>query len=246
MPVSARQTAANRQRLVEEFFRADLWRGRSPPIEMFASVAQLIKPNPPLWLIEHLHRWLPLFAVAEEKLRPSRADMRAILIEVEQAASLLTRALGNTATVDFLDSGADQPRLAARSLRMSLIDLRDRAAAAYRSSTLVDSQGRTKAGRGRARPSPGISARAYCALLIAETWSYFRGDYPPPRNRYAGEAADIYWRLAGGERQSWGNEKLLSWRHHFQKAVDDQSAEMKAWRKEYERHLCESARLEAA
>ena len=61
--VSGRQAAANRQRLMEEFFRADVWRGRA---EALASVVRLIQPNPPVWLIEHLRRWLPLFAIASE------------------------------------------------------------------------------------------------------------------------------------------------------------------------------------
>jgi len=170
--------------------------------EALASVARLIKPNPPVWLIEHLRRWLPLFAIASEKLQPSRTEMRASLAKVKEAASLLTEALGNTAIVGFLDHGADQPLPAPGNLRVLLTDLSNRAAAAYRSSTLIDSKGRTKAGKGRAWPRAVISTRAYCALFIAETWLYFRGDYPPPRNRYAAEAADIYWRLAGGERQS--------------------------------------------
>jgi hypothetical protein len=81
--------------------------------------------------------------------------------------------------------------------------------------------------------------------LIAETWLYFRGDYPPPRNKQAAEAADIYWRLAGGERQSWGTDPLIAWRRHFLEANEGQSAEMTALRKEYQRHLRESAHMEA-
>jgi hypothetical protein len=212
-------------------------------VEAFESVAQLIKPNPPVWLIGHLRRWLPLFAVAAEKLQPSRAETRAILTKVEEAASLLTGALGDTAIVDFLDHGADQPLSAPGNSRVALIDVRNRAATANGSPTLVDSKGRTKAGKGGARPRAGISARAYCALLIAETWLYFRGYYPSPRNERADEAADIYWRLAGGERVSCGNNPLNAWRPHFQYAREDQSAETKDLRAEYQRHLRESARM---
>jgi hypothetical protein len=231
---------------VAEFFQAEVWKGKSPPVEAFESIAHLITPNPPVWLIEHLRRWLPLFTCAEEKLRPSRAEMRARLAEIQEAASLLTKALGNMWVVGFLDHSADQPLPAPGNLRVLLMDLSNRAAKASRSAALINSEGRTKAGRGRAFPQPAISGQAYCALLIAETWSHFRDHYPPLRNKQAAEAADDYWGLAGGEKQSWGDDKLLSWRHHFREALNDQSPEMNTWRKEYKRHLCESARLEAA
>jgi hypothetical protein len=246
MPKAPRSHAAkDRQRPAREFFRAEVWKGESPPIEAFESVARLITPNPPAWLIEHLCRWLPLFAVAAEKLQPSRADMRARLGEIEEAATLLTEALGNTAIVEFLDHGADQPLPAPGNLRMLLMDLRNRAAAACRLSTLIDSKGRTKAGKGRAWPRAVISARAYCALLVAQTWLRLRRYYPSTRNKQAAEAADIFWRLAGGERESWGNNPLIAWRRHFEEARDDQSDETEVLRAEYQRHLRESAHVEA-
>jgi hypothetical protein len=224
-------------------FRAEVWKGKSPPIEAFESVARLIVPNPPGWLIEHLRRWLPLFAVAAEKLQPSRAEMRANLTKVEEAASFLSGALRSSPIVDFLDLAAEQPLLAPGNLQVPLIDLCDRAARASRSPALVDSEGRTKGGKGRARSAPGISARAYCALLIAETWLYFRGRYPSAWNERANEAADIFWRLAGGERVSWGDFPLNAWRPHFRDARQDQSTETTDLRAEYQRHLRESARM---
>jgi hypothetical protein len=278
-------------------------------------------PKPPIWLKEHLRRWLPMYPYAAEILQPSRAEMRAILTKVAEAASVLIKALSNSAIVEFLDLGADeslrtpgnlqamlvdignraeaasrspamqaygveilqpsraevranlpkvveaasvlimaldgsaivefldlgadQPFRAPGNLLATLVDIGNRAAAASRSAALVDSRGRTKAGRGRALPKARISAKTYCALLIAETWLYFNGNYPPPRNKQAEEAADIYWRLAGGERQSGGEDKLIAWRRHFQDALKNQSAEMNALREEYKRHLLESARMEA-
>jgi ParB-like nuclease domain len=183
-----------------------VWKGKFPPVEAFEAIAQLITPKPPIWLKEHLHRWLPLSAYAVEALQPSRAEMRANLTKVGEAASLLIKALGSTAIVEFLDLGADRP-VAPGDVQATLVDIRDRAAAAYRSSALVDSRGRTKAGRGRALPKAGISPQAYCALLIAEAWLYFRGNYPSPGNKQAAEATDIYWRLLGGELQSWGSDR---------------------------------------
>jgi hypothetical protein len=244
IPKASQSRAAAKEKLrLERAFRAEVWKGKSPPLEAFEPVAKLITPNPPPWLKEHLRRWLPLFAHAAEKLQPSRAEMRASLCKIEEAASLLTGALGNTAIVDFLDHGADQLLSAPGNLRVSLIDLANRAAKASTSPALVDSEGRTKAGKGRARPRAVISARAYCALLVAETWLYFRGYYPSPRNERADEAADIYWRLAGGERVSCGNNPLNAWRPHFQDAREDQSSETKDLRAEYQRHLRESARI---
>ena len=187
-------------------------------------------------------------AYGVEISQPSRAEMRANLTKVAEAASVLIMALDSSAIVEFLDLGADEPFRAPGNLQATLIDIGNRAAAASRSPALVDSKGRTKAGRGRALPKAGISAKTYCALLIAETWSYFNGNYPPPRNKQAEEAADIYWRLLGIERQPWGNDNLVAWRRHFREASEaskDQSAEMKALRAEYQRHLGESARIEA-
>jgi hypothetical protein len=218
-----------------------VWKGRPPPVEAFEPVAQLITPNPPIWLKEHLRRWLPMHPYAAEILQPSRAEMKEKLDKVGEAASVLIKALRSSAIVEFLDLGADAPLRAPGNVQALLVDIRDRAAAASRSPALVDSKGRTKAGRGRAMPKAGVSAKTYCALLIAETWLYFNGNYPPTGNKHAAEAADIYWRLSGGERQSWGNDKLTAWRRHFREASGDQSAEIKSSRAEYQRHLRESA-----
>jgi len=318
--VSKPPTAAKDRLRYERSFRAELWKGKSPPEEAFEPVAQLITPKPPIWLKEHLRRWLPMHAYAVEILQPSRAEMTAILTKVAEAASVLTKALDSSAIVEFLDPGADQPLRTLRNLlaklvdignraaaaasrspaayaveilqpsraemranltkvaeaalvlikaldssaivefldlgadqpfrapgnlQATLVDIGNRAAAASRSPALVDSEGRTKAGRGRALPKAGISAKTYCALLIGETWLYFRGDYPPPRNKQAAEAAHIYWGLLGSERQPWERGELIAWRRHFREASKDQSAEVKALRAEYQRHLHESARMEA-
>ena len=241
----ARRRAAERAKTrVGRAFRADVWKGRPPSSEAFEQVAKLTTPEPPAWLGEHLSRWLPMFAYAAETLQPSRAEMKTMLARVEEAASLLVRALSSTPIVNFLDLGGDHP-LAPGNLQAVMADLRDRAAAASESSALVDSGGRTKAGRGRALPQPAISAQTYCAILIAETWLYFRGNYPPPRNRRAAEAADIYWGFLGAESRAWGHDKLTAWRPHFEEAATDQSAEMKDLRAEYQRHLRESAHMEA-
>ena len=83
-----------------------MWKGTPPPVEAFEQVAKLITPEPPAWLNEHLRRWLPTSAYAFETLQPSRAEMKTMLARVEEAASLLVRALGSTPIVEFLDLGA--------------------------------------------------------------------------------------------------------------------------------------------
>lgn len=221
----------------------DLSKVGSPSVEAFEPIAQLIAPDPPMWLKEHLRRWRSsiLSTYAVETRQPSRKYMRKMLTDVEEAASLLIRVLGASALVKFLDVGADQPLPAPGNLRAMLVDLRDRAKTASGSPALVNSEGRTRAGKGRASPKATISAQTYCALLIAETWKHFRGDYPSPRNKQAAEAVDIYWRLSGGERQSWGNDKLIAWRRHFHEAGKFRSDEASTLRAEYRRHLPECA-----
>ena len=197
-----------------------MWKGKPPPVEAFeasratdhAEAANMAERTPAP-VASHVCRTL------QRALQPSRAEMRANLTKVGEAASLLIKALGSSAIVEFLDLGADRPAASPRQTcrrRLSIFAIA--AAAASRSSALVDSRGRTKAGRGRALPKAGISAQAYCALLIAEAWLYFRGNYPSPGNKQAAEATDIYWRLLGGELQSWGSDKLVAWRGHFRKA----------------------------
>jgi hypothetical protein len=241
-----KQAAKNRTRL-ERSFSADVWKGKSPPVEAFEPIAKLIAPVPPKWLKEHLRRWLSsvMLGYAVETFQPSRAEMRAILAEVGDAASLLVRALASTAIVEFLSLGADQPLHDPGEIQATLVGIRDRATSASQSSALVDSEGRTKAGRGRASPKTVASAQAYCTLLIVETWLYFHGAYPSPRNRQVEEAADVYWRLSGQAREPWGNDKLAAWRRHFHNALKDQSPDTNRIRAEIQRHLRQSAHLTA-
>ena len=166
--------------------------------------------------------------------------MRAALTKVAEAASVLVTALRSSAIVEFLDLGADVPLRAPGNLQAALTDLRDRAAAASGSRALVDSKGRTKAGRGRALPKAGISAKTYCALVIAETgWiqttiTLHRG------TRRAEKAADIYWSFREAKGIG-GGDKLIAWRRHFREASDDQSQKRRDCEQEYQRHLREFA-----
>jgi len=227
-------------------FDAAVWKGKSPPVEAFEPVARLVAPMPPDWLKECLRRWGTSVMSADgvRTVQPTRASMRLMLKKIEKATTLLITAFANGAVVEFLDLGGDHALQDPGGLQSILVELRNRAVAASQSSALVDSRGRTKAGRGRAAPKPTSSAQTFCALLIAEAWRFFRGEYPAPRNRRAAEAADLLWELAGRERQPWGDDALAAWRRHFREAREDQSEEMERMRSEFRRHLRESQHQE--
>lgn len=203
-------------------------------------VAKSVVVDPPRWLAEHLRRWSSsiLLDYAVEDRQPARAEMRAILAEISRAALLLQRALGEPTVREFLDAGGNGPIPAPGNLDAALVDVRDRAERASLFPTLVNAKGKTKAGPGRAALEGAISPQTYCALLVAETWKHFGGDYPGARNQKAAKAAEDYWRLSGCERRSWSRKPLNAWRPHFETA---RSAKLDGWRAEYRRHLIEAA-----
>jgi hypothetical protein len=122
---------------------------------------------------------------------------------------------------------------------LTLAEIGKRAERASKSPDLMNRKGETKRGRGRALPGGAIPAQGYCALLIAETWKWCVGDYPLPPSMIAAAAAGLYWRLAGGQVQSWGNNPSEAWRHHLKKLA---TLNAESDRKEYRRHMEESER----
>ena len=84
---------------------------------------------------------------------------------------------------EFLNAAATTPLDAPHKFQIVLGELQIRASRALKLSNLVNSKGKTKAGRGRALPDGAISGQTYCALLIAEIWKRFHGEYPPSSNR---------------------------------------------------------------
>jgi hypothetical protein len=144
--------------------------------------------------------------------------MRHRLGKIGEAALLLCRELGQPAIREFLEVPPAVPIENMGLLDKGLRDLAGRANRASKATSLVNKAGKSKAGRSRAAPPGAISAQTYCALLIAETWKYFRGRDPAPRNKQAAKAADAYWRAAGCERITWGEDPLNAWRYHFGKA----------------------------
>ncbi|HEY4275994.1 MAG TPA: hypothetical protein VGM68_10950 [Rhizomicrobium sp.] len=220
--------------------KAEEFRPPSQQLPDYEAVAKLLAPNPPPWLSGYLKRWAPSIFLHHgvEQRQPTRAEMREILIEIVKSAGLLQRAIIEPSVQEFLSGVSTEPLELPVKFQSLLGELKKRADLASQSPILVDHKGKTKGGRNRAFPVEAISAQTYCALLIAEVWKWFRGDYPAPRNRQAQKSAEIYWHLANGPRQGWGNDTLAAWRYHIGNALKTKEKE----RTEFRRHLRESER----
>jgi hypothetical protein len=210
-------------------------------VNAFKPVAELITPEPPDWLSEHLWQWSPTIGMsrAVEGRQPTRAEMVSLLKKVRDAAALLQGAVAKPSVCEFLNAGGTIPMDSPFKFQMIVGELQLRAERASKLPNLINDKGKTKPGRGHAQPDGAMSAKTYCALLIAEAWKYFRGAYPAPRNTQAARAADMYWHLTGGKTQSWGAYPLTAWRHQFTQAA---TAPAERDRGELQRHMKESAR----
>jgi hypothetical protein len=209
-------------------------------LEDFSIVARLICGGDAPWLAKQLWRWnqwlyRDLFT---EKMRPTRAQMRSKLRDIENALLLITEALEPSGLREFLDAAPSGPIADPERLRLELEDLGFRARQAQDCPDLATSSGATRSGPGKARPE-GMSPRTLCAVVISEAWKHVRGAYPSPKNRRAAEAAEIYWRAAGGEAHNCGDEPRAVWRYHLEKAA---SSTAKAFRAEFKHYLVESER----
>ena len=173
-----------------------------------------------------------------EKMRPTRADMRSTLLDVEGALLRVTEALESPWVWEFLDTVPEGPIVNLERLIPALEDLHDRVRQARNCPDLATKFGNTKPGPGKARPE-GMSPHTLCAIMIWEAWKHVRGEEPSPRNRTLAKAAEAYWRSAGGEAhaceaQTYVDEPLALWRHHFKKAAITPAEE---FRTEWRRHL---------
>src|SRR5262245_38468821 len=119
------------------------------------NVARLIcRAHPPLWLAEQLwrwNRWLHRDRHVEE-MRPTREQMRSTLLEVANAALLLTEALAPSWTREFLDASSSGPIVDPERLIRALEDLSARASEARDGPDLALASGITKPGPGKSRP----------------------------------------------------------------------------------------------
>jgi hypothetical protein len=208
-------------------------------LDPFIDVARLICPvDPPGWLAEQLWRWNQWLYRDRfvEETRPSRAQMRKTLLEVEEASFVVTEALRSSWVREFLDALSHGPLADPERLLFALEDLQDRATRAR--GNLATKAGATRPGPGKARPE-GMSSRTLCAIMIWEAWKHVHKAAPGPKSRRAAEAAEAYWRAARGEGHHFGKEPLAIWRHHFKKAA---ASRAKDFRTEWRRHLNETER----
>lgn len=192
-----------------------------PRFQDFEPISKLIAPDPPVWLTEELMRWSSsiLLDRAVHMKQPTRAQVVRRLKAIHDAAALLRRELGEQAMVEFLNAGDDQSMDMPAKFSLVIGEILVRADRAVKLPSLVDENGKPRAGRGPALLDGAISAQAFCALFIAEAWRAIRGEYPASRNRDATQAADIYWQQSGGkEQKGWGDDPLSAWRYHFKVA----------------------------
>lgn len=187
-------------------------------ISDYEALARLIASAPPPWLPEVLQNWAASLRF-QDRMRCSwlsRVELRRSLREVEQAADLLGKALLNTDICLFLNAAGDEPIAHRELFDLLLRDLRIRAMCAANGPDLVMPDGKTRRGRGTAVPPGLIEPLGLCALLIAEAWKHFNGEYPGSKSMKAAVVADRLWTLSGNERISWGDEPLNAWRPYFE------------------------------
>jgi hypothetical protein len=147
--------------------------------------------------------------------------MRERLSRFEAAASLITEELASPWVPEFLGADPNDASPERDTIIWVLEDLADRANRASASRALVTEAGATKADSGRARSDASVSAQTYCAMIILETWKFIHGAEPPAKSHRAAAAAEMYWRAAGGDRHSVGEEPLACWRYHFRLAREN-------------------------
>ena len=218
-------------------------RTSSRALENFIEVARLIAGDAfPEWLPQLLSNWTSdsfRERWMERHQRPTRAAMRGMLSRFETAACDVIEGLESPWIREFLEAEPNSPLTNPELIIHVLEDLADRANQAWASAALATDAGATKAGSGKARSVASVSAQTYCALLILETWKFFHGAEPRPKNRKVVAAAEAYWRAARGDPHRSGDEPLASWYYHFGLARENKAKTLTA---EYRRHLVENDR----
>ena len=223
----------------------------SAPASNFAEVARIITgdDNPPLWLVKHFKRWAPSLAIDRciAVRQPTRSEMKKNLKVVQDAASIIIRALNDGPTREILDAASPGKIEYHGHIDLMLRDLDRRAKQAI--SSLSTSDGKTKPGRNKAMAAGASHPKTYCAAMIAEAWSFIHGVEPAPKNQKAAAAAEIFWRASMASLMNEATEKTLNsiadreqtvwadlnlWRHHFKLAKGSALSEKRA---EFRRHL---------
>ena len=223
------------------------------PAPSFADVARKITgDDAPPWLVKTLKNWAPCLAIDRgiAVKQPTRSEMKKNMRGVRDAASLIVSALNDGATRNFLDAATPGKIPYYGQIYGMLRDLVPRAEESVASLSTAD--GKTKAGRNKAKPPGYFPPKTFCAALIVEAWSFIHEAEPAPKNRKAAAAADSFWRMSianlsieptkkplerivAKESKSWG-ERLNGWRHHFEQAQEPAVSNI---RQQIRRHLLE-------
>jgi hypothetical protein len=133
-------------------------------------------------------------------------------------------------------------------LGAALLEFDKRLERAGNDGVVADAVGQTKRGRGPARTPMRPPPEVLCAVLIVETWRYFRGKDPKPGSLKVAGAAEKYWRLAGGDAHDSGDEPLACWKPRFVEALrgssdPEREQTLEKLRTEIRRHFHERGKM---
>jgi hypothetical protein len=162
-------------------------------------------------------------AVQEKAL--SKAQLKRQLLKTKKAIDQIKLLVDDTLTMAFIQLESDV-NINSVSLQIDLISLNKAIDLSLFSPMIAKPGGRTKKGRGKALPRIALAPKSFCALVIAETWLFTRGDRPVPGNLKAAAAAQGYW-LATGGTSGWGTAPLSSWAYHFREAASETTASLR-------------------
>ncbi len=152
-------------------------------------------------------------------IEPTPTQFRSRIDRLRKAAVLIIRETLSPTMREFLGAPSSGV-ISDENLRDALIDVvgkRTERAAKHRS--VADAAGHAKRGRGRVRTPGRLPPEVICAVLIVETWRYFRGKAPTPGSLKAASAAEKYWRLAGGNAPKVVQQPLARWKLRFVAAL---------------------------
>jgi hypothetical protein len=175
----------------------------------------------PEWLPKLLGEWKDGVLTVSRLIagfEPTPTQLRSSFGQLQEAADLIIHEIYSPTTRGFL--GAPSAGVISDELLgAALIDLIKRVESADKHRAVTDAAGRTKRGRGRARTPGRLPPEIVCAVVVTETWRYFRGETPRPGNREIATIAEKFWRLAGGAVHVAVEDPLARWKPRFVAAL---------------------------
>jgi hypothetical protein len=199
------------------------------PGQDFRIVARLIaKGEPPSWLEGYFRDYGPSLALDEgvSKKQPTRKVMRKRLLEIGGAASILEKALAETATREFLETVGGLKIENLGEFQRSLKLIAKHAGEVANSDELVTDRGTVKQGRGPATPSASLDTKTFCAVMVMEAWKFVNGAYPGPRSQGVAKACEALWGASVSKRSSWGDKAEQAWRPYLRRATENNQSDV--------------------